>query len=319
MKRFAQTIFASALFVFAHGVTSVHAQSNPPAVTVIGHTDGSTPFISQVQISATGGSGLKSVKFEIVPKPGSVTRPVSAVYLADYLASRGYIDGLSGQVTVPIFGLYANYSNTVKLTTRFVDGSSLQNEVTLVTPAYDDPYGYGNPTVIQARTNSKILSYDYLSLKRNQGTQSPVILDTDGAVRWVGTSGETYLSTIFYGNSFYIPYTPDGSTVQTGIARMELDGTYHFLTDYSGVGVTFTGHHNFDPGKDGILIELDTLQYSESVIFEVDTAGTVLRVWNLADILTAAMQAGGDDPSQFVYPRASGLVSQQCGRLPRLG
>ena len=61
-------------------------------------------------------------------------------------------------------------------------------------------------------------------------------------------------------------------------------------------------HHNIDPGKTGILLEADTTSFYESVIMEVDFSGNVLKTWNLANIISAAMRAGGDDPSQFVYP-----------------
>ena len=41
----------------------------------------------------------------------------------------------------------------------------------------------------------------------------------------------------------------------------------------------------------------------ESTILEVNSAdGTVLKTFNMANIISAAMIAGGDDPSQFVYP-----------------
>ena len=36
---------------------------------------------------------------------------------------------------------------------------------------------------------------------------------------------------------------------------------------------------------------------------EVDFSGNLLKTWNLADIISAAMRAGGDDPSQFVFRR----------------
>jgi hypothetical protein len=38
------------------------------------------------------------------------------------------------------------------------------------------------------------------------------------------------------------------------------------------------------------------------VNIEVDASGRVLKQWNLAAIISAAMTAGGDDPSQFVHP-----------------
>ena len=67
-------------------------------------------------------------------------------------------------------------------------------------------------------------------------------------------------------------------------------------------------HHNIDPGKTGMLLEADTIGYFESVIMEVDFSGNVLKKWNFADIISAAMRAGGDDPSQFVFPGANRLV-----------
>ena len=88
-----------------------------------------------------------------------------------------------------------------------------------------------------------------------------------------------------------------GSTLN----RVDLDGATSVLADYSSHGVV-NFHHNIDPGKTGMLLEADTTSYSESVIMEVDFSGAVLKTWNMADIISAAMRAGGDDPSQFVYP-----------------
>ena len=73
------------------------------------------------------------------------------------------------------------------------------------------------------------------------------------------------------------------------------------LADFSSRGVV-NFHHNIDPGKTGMLLEADTTSYFESVIMEVDFSGNLLKTWNFADIISAAMRAGGDDPSQFVYP-----------------
>ena len=84
--------------------------------------------------------------------------------------------------------------------------------------------------------------------------------------------------------------------------RIELDGTVLLVADYSNIGVV-NFHHNIDPGKTGLLIEPDTTSYFESTILEVDSSdGTVLKTFNMANIISAAMIAGGDDPSQFVFP-----------------
>ena len=102
------------------------------------------------------------------------------------------------------------------------------------------------------------------------------------------------LASLFINNAVY---ETDGPTLN----RVDLDGATSVLGDYSSQRVV-NFHHNIDPGKTGMLLEADTTSYFESVIMEVDFSGNVLKTWNFADIISAAMRAGGDDPSQFVYP-----------------
>lgn len=272
-------------------------------ITVGGQSAGPTPFIANLQLTANAPSQVKSVGFTITPKPGSVTRPIFATYTADYLQSRGYFDLQTGAITLPVFGLYANFSNSVNVTSCFFDGTHQQTPVTISTAAFNDPCGYTSPTIAQARTGDTSLSYDYFMVKTNCGNgDSPEIIDTDGAVRWVGTAGLNAFASIFFRNGIYIASPPPSSSSVTGITRMELDGTFNFVKDYSDIGVTWSGHHNYDRGKEGFLIEVNTTAWTESVIMEIDTAGNVLKTWNLAQIISDAMTAGGDDPTQFVQP-----------------
>jgi len=46
-----------------------------------------------------------------------------------------------------------------------MDGSSKQAVTSITTATFDDPCGYDNPTILQARTNSRDLSYDYIMVK----------------------------------------------------------------------------------------------------------------------------------------------------------
>jgi arylsulfate sulfotransferase len=270
-------------------------------VSINGQTAGATPFIEDLTGMVAPAASLKSVQFTIAPKPGSVTRPISATYSASYLKSRGYLNIQTGALVVPVFGLYPNYPNDVALRFVFTDNTVQQSSAMVTAPAWGDTCGqFNNPTVIQARTGSTALSYDYFLIKNDCGSQSPVLMDSDGLVRWVGTAGSTSHASILFANGIYLSVRPPNSNLPTGLARMEFDGTMTFLQDYSGLGVTSTGHHNFDPGKYGILMEVDTTTQTESVIIEVDALGNPLRTWNLAAIISAAMTAGGDDPSQFV-------------------
>ena len=187
-------------------------------------------------------------------------------------------------------------TNPVTLTYRFVDGSSKQANIMITTAPYDDLCGYKNPTVLQPRTNSTDLSYDYIFISTGGcGNKAPVIIDTDGELRWVNptsTLGAILASSLFINNAVYVTHGPT-------LNRVDLDGTSTVLRDFSSRGVV-NFHHNIDPGKTGMLLEADTTGYYESVIMEVDFSGALLKTWNMALIISATMTAGGDDPSQFV-------------------
>lgn len=283
-------------FVFAG--SAFGTQADDTTIDITGQNAGPTPFISQLTLSASDTSTIKSIQFSILPKTGSVTKPLSATYTQDYLISRGYLVPPGTDIFLPVYGLYDGYSNTVTLTYRFLDGSSKTDSTSVVTAAFDDQgCGYKNPTILQARTDNTGLSYDYIFVRGACGGFSPLILDTEGALRWVSTIGIPNAltgSSIFFNGAAY-------GTVGATLNRVDLDGTITALGDYSTDGVV-NFHHNIDPGKTGLLLEADTTDFTECVVMEVDLSGALLKTWNLADIISAAMTAGGDDPSQFVYP-----------------
>ena len=155
-------------------------QADDTTITINGHTPGVTPFISNVSLTASNTTVLKSIQFTIAPKPGSVTRPLSGTYANYYLMNRGFENPQTGEITLPVYGLYAGRANTVTLTYRFKDGSSKQAHTTITTATFDDLCGYNNATLLQPRTDSTDLSYDYIFIS-NGGCagNSPVIIDTD--------------------------------------------------------------------------------------------------------------------------------------------
>jgi arylsulfate sulfotransferase len=255
---------------------------------------GPTPFIRFVRVRLSDIISFNFAQFRIRPKTGSATKPVDVHYGRLYLESRGYVDG-HGEVTIPVFGLYAGRSNDVTITLGSTDRFHPIKtfHMIITTPAYDGGT-YSHPTVIQPRSHSRALSYDFILLKNVADPNTPIIIDTDAELRWVGTAGVATQSCMLFDNAFYLGSGPQ-------LLRTEFDGRTYMMADYTGIGVT-DFHHNIDPGREGMLVDVDTTYQTESVNMEVDASGNVLRTWKLADIISAAMIAGGDDPTQFVYP-----------------
>jgi len=295
MKKCSIIIIGAVFMVLTHLARAT--QADDTTITITGHTAGATPFISKLTLDVSNTTVLKSIQFAIDPKPGSVTRPLSGTYSNQYLVSRGFEH--PPEINLPVWGLYAGYSNIVRLTYRFLDGSSKQGVTSITTATFDDQgCGYNTPTKLQPRTNSTQLSYDYFFDRSACGDYSPIILDSDGALRWVSplpTLNALFAASTFADNGVYVTQTSQ-------LVRIELDGTVLVVADYSGMGAVHF-HHNIDTGKTGLLLEPDTTSYFESTIFEVDSNdGHVLKTFNMANIISAAMIAGGDDPSQFVFP-----------------
>src|SRR6266700_3325574 len=269
-------------------------QADDTTITITGHTAGATPFISNLTLEVSNTTVLKSIQFAIDAKPGSVTRPLSSTYANDYLLSRGFEQPPPATtVTLPVYGLYAGYANIVRLTYRFMDGSSRQTVTSITTATFDDSCGYDNPTIVQARSNSTDLSYYYIMVKGDCSYFEPGIVDSDGALRWLGTANLASGSVLLFDNAVYLGHGPL-------LTRIELDGAFTLLGDYSSLGIV-NFHHNIDRGKFGIILDATTTTYLGSTLIEVDASGTVLKRWDMADIISAAMIAGGVDPNQFVY------------------
>ncbi len=256
-------------------------------------TPGPTPFISFITLKVADPTTLETVKFSIRPKPHSQTRAVAATYTRAYLQSQGYFKLGSGKLTLPVFGLYKNFSNTVTVRIRFTDGTNQQSDFTVATADFDGGV-FDSPTIVQPRLRNTTLSYDFMLLKSVLLDSTPVIIDSDSEIRWVGTAPTKTQNSILFENGIYV-------ASGTSLVRQEFDGRYKTLADYSSLGVTGF-HHNFDYGRDGFIMDVDTVDWTECVNIEVDGAGNVLRSWNLADIVSAAMIAGGDDPNEFLQP-----------------
>lgn len=265
-------------------------------VAIVSQAPGVTPFIQTLSISLERYGDLASVAYTIAPKPGTWSRPVSVTYDKAWLDRKNAYAGDSRLLTLPVFGLYANFRNDVNLVLTFSDNSSEALNVQIDTPAYAGAATvYGTPTIKVARTSAPVPGLDFIFM-HNQIT-TPVVIDSDGNLRWVGTGLHDSYTSLFAGDSFLV-----GSGNTPELYRMDLDST--FITTRIALPSMKWFHHDLLPGKSGLLAEIDALENGvekvESVLAEIGPAGQVIKQWDMATIFREYMQSHGDDPSNFV-------------------
>ncbi|MBX3606822.1 MAG: aryl-sulfate sulfotransferase [Piscinibacter sp.] len=269
-------------------------------VAIAGDQQGVSPFISFVQLRGESLAKVAAVRYTIQPKVGAVSKPVDVQYTIDALRRRGFAAPTGGVVTLPVFGLYAGYTNKVAVILQFEDKSRQTLQVDVLTSAFTDPNGiYDQPTILKARAEGSTLGFDFFFIKSGLGT--PVVIDTDGEVRWVGVGPSNSLSSAFHDNAFVV-----GEQGSTKLYRLELDGSVSISFLISPTYTNF--HHNIDPGKNGLLVEVDAMSGGvksvESILADVAWSGAVLKEWDFAALLGAYMRSQGDDPSAFIRPGA---------------
>lgn len=260
---------------------------------------GVTPFVSIAKFKGNSTSDVAAVRYTINGKPGSASKPVSVWHSADALKRNGYGLSVNGGLTVPVFGLYAGYLNNISIQIQFIDQSSQDIEIVISAARYADPNGiYDQPNIVTKRIPGSNLGFDFFYIKSKDA--SPIVLDSDGEIRWVGIGREDSGSSIFIDNSFVI-----GDQYSKKIRKLNLDGSEN-EGQLLANAVTTNFHHTLDGGKHGLLGQFDQVvngvKFWESVVTEFTTAGVVLRTWDFSEIIGNYMRSQGDDASAFVRP-----------------
>ncbi|MBF4801339.1 aryl-sulfate sulfotransferase [Aeromonas hydrophila] len=242
-------------------------------------------------------SKIKNISFNIKTKEGNHAKSVSATYDWHYLSNNSLYDTTSNRIQIPIFGLYSNYLNELTINIQFTDNSTYSFKKTIATAAYVDSIGIYDDVGISIKP-SATPTYSYFYLKGSK--KSPIIMDIDGEVRWDADIIKISASSTFIDNSFLI-----GNSKNKKIDSINLYGRSSSLNiEGSVMGSDAYFHHNIDPGKQGILIELDGTTDGalkiESFLSEIDSSGKVIKEWDLGKIFSEYMLQEGDDPSNFV-------------------
>jgi len=275
---------------------------------------GPSPFISLVRLSGLDVSSVTGVQYTIAAKPGSVSQPVHVEYSIAALQARGYVS--DGMLIVPVYGLYAGYENQVSMQVTRQVGDSTRFEVDITTDSYVDPSNiYSRPNIRVKRSPSGSLGFSFIYIK--SGIGSPIIVDTDGEIRWAAPGVSNSVSSALVGDSFII-----GVPAQPVVYRLGLDGNLRQMTLPASRYVGFT--HDIAQGKKGLLAEMDAssgaVENIESSVIEIyplnaatlenhwvlgtllSTEVPILNGWDLGAIIGSYMSSQGDDASAFVRP-----------------
>lgn len=305
MMRFLRNVvwLASLLLAGCNGSSNPPVSAQARQASMVAQQAGVTPFIATLTLQVERYGELASAGFTIAPKPGTYSRPVSVDYEKSWFERTRAFNAASGQLAITVFGLYANYRNDITVTLRFNDGASQVLQLALQTAQYAGPASvYQAPAIRRARGSGNDPGFDYVFIKNRIAT--PVVIDTDGNLRWVGNSLPESLSSLFAGDSFYV-----GSATAPTLHRVFFDGTTTSLPIISGKYANF--HHDLTQGKVGLLAEFDTVVNNfpngGTIIAEIANDGAVLKEWDLATIFSTYMRAHGDDPFNFVRAGADWL------------
>lgn len=270
-------------------------QAEQAGIGAIAQSAGATAFTARLSYSVRNVDHVARVHYRIAPRPGSHSRPVSVTYERDWLLRRNAWSAASASIAFPVFGLYADHTNELTVTTMFRDGSAHVGRVAVPTPAYSGPAAvYAAPQIRSAR-GAAWPGFDYMLIKN--GLAPPVILDTDGRMRWAATGLDNSFSSLLGADAFYV-----GDGGAPVLHRVDVDGSVRGNALGDARYTAF--HHELAPGKTGFLAQLDVSENGvlrlESTLAEIDAGGRVLKEWDLSRIFRDTMRAGGDDPANFV-------------------
>lgn len=258
-------------------------------------TPGASPFIAVVRLEGRNFDSLEAVRFRIEPRSGTASAPVTAHYAAAYLRRRGYLVA-DDALEVPVFGLYPDATNRVQLTLGYSDQSELLLTLDVASAPFNDAQGViANPVRKVARRPGSRLGFDFFLMKT--AFAGPVVVDTDGYVRWALAGPLNATSSAFTDMGFVV-----GAPNAPILRRIELDGAQSQVPLQSETWRGF--HHNIDPGREGLLVEVNTVvdgvSNLMSTLAEIAPDGTILREWDVAAIFESWMLGQGDDPAAFV-------------------
>lgn len=178
---------------------------------------------------------------------------------------------------IPIYGLYADFLNTVTLSVTTTSGQKTETTVSIQTDAID-PNTVGN-IILQTEIQSAAQMSPGLNFLYSQ----KLAFDAHGDIRWTNNTWVTPPTALFnYENGTYI--TSYGAYLEGDVLLLERNFLGKFLRVwYSPYGV----HHDITQGENGnLLVTGSHGSASEDLVYELDAnTGEVVHSLDLKTVL----------------------------------
>ncbi len=267
-----------------------------------------SPFISPVSVVVPLSylyKPLSNASFEIDKRPGTYAKTVKASYSATHPKLR--YDGYT--LEMPVFGLYDNYLNKIKITMNFADGGSYVKYLTIQTPAYTPDNSKRDPLKI-VKPATQELDYSFMMLENNRSRdgkwadRGPEIYDIDGYVRWArpdiqGKSHGLMHSLYQDGKILVYMFNPGNEIAVLPLFEDKQLDTFPLILPPDLTNVK--PHHEVAVGKESgqYLLNIDAhkngIKILESILLEVDEQGNVLKRWDFGEILGNYIKNNGSN------------------------
>ncbi len=276
------------LTVFVLCLISILSPFTESATSITEKDTSLSPFISSLVIRGVDISNVNSIKFRILRKPTFKSKEISATFLRDSLKKS------NDEIILPIFGMYANYKNSVEVSVLFNSGSEDIETVSIPTEGYRNDL-YDDIRLSQPYTNVGSPRISFIFVKSR--VSGPIVLDIDGQIRWASEFSYNAGPSLFDNNAF-VTFTDDA------LCFRFLDDTAFEkkieTADLTGI----SQHHDISKSENGYLLEIDAsingTRKIESILIEVDVNGTLVSTWDFGEIISQHIESNGENSSLWI-------------------
>lgn len=324
MKNF--LIFSFLIFLASCEPLSRVRDSVPPTV-LSSEIQTNEPFFAELYLTLSSSEvTVNEVYFEVIPKRDYRAKSISAAYSKE----GGRFQQIGDKLFIPIFGLYQDFKNIVRLRVSFdgytqlagytQDGYTQSAGYTqkIKTPRYKgNDESFWDPKIKKISSPTRELGFSYFLLESNANKRH-VVMDIDGELRWALPLSEVKKrqSNLFrsdgrhtFGSLWFDPENAsfvlqrDNKLYFSPITSANPPGADQtFVINAHGLSNIFP-HHDMNKGKQGYLLNINAVKNGEkrfeSIVLEVNSRGEVIKQWDFGDILTKYMKENGESDQKI--------------------